>query len=69
MKFAIFVLPVKIFLLMFLLANTVLASPDEEPDCTISPSLTKSRPDSDGQPTNVSVAIQLIDIGDIDELK
>ena len=69
MKFAIFVMPLKIFLLIFLLANTVLASPDEEPDCTISPRLTKSRPDSDGPPTNVIVAIQLIDIGDIDELK
>jgi len=69
MKFAIFVISVKIFLLLFLLANTVFALPDEEPDCTIPTRLTKSRPDSDGPATQVSVAIQLIDIGDIDELK
>ena len=40
----------------------------EEPDCSIATRLTKARPDPDGPPTPVRVAIRLIDIADTNEV-
>ena len=45
------------------------AKADDDPACTIPARLTKARPDPDGPATPVRVAMRLIDLGDIDEVK
>jgi hypothetical protein len=56
-----------ILVVLFLMIPGSVAA-DEEPGCSISPRLTKSRPDRDGPPTPVRIAIRRIDGGDLDEV-
>ena len=58
----------RVILAALLLTIPGSASADEEPDCSIATRLTKARPNPDGPPTPVRVAIRLIDIGDINEV-
>ena len=63
-----FVTLCRVILAVLLLAIPGSALADEEPDCSIGTRLTKARPDPDGPPTPVRVAIRLIDVADINEV-
>jgi hypothetical protein len=53
---------------VLLLVNAGSTWADDNPNCSIPTALTKSRPNSDGPPTPVRIAIRLIDIGGINEV-
>ena len=55
-------------IVMLLLANAGSVWAGDNPNCSVPSELTKSRPNSDGVPTPVSIAIRLIDIGNINEV-
>ena len=58
----------RIIIISLLLTFQLTSWANDETDCSIPISLTKSRPNSDGPPTPVRVGIRLIDISDINEV-
>ena len=56
------------FFVTLLLVNVGVVWADDNPNCSTPTALTKSRPNSDGPPTPVRIAIRLIDIGGINEV-
>jgi gamma-aminobutyric acid receptor subunit beta len=58
----------RIMLILLLLTFQLTSRANNESDCSIPIGLTKSRPDSDGPPTPISVGIRLINVSDINEV-
>ena len=60
MKIRIIVAVGRVILVLLLLAIPVSSWADDGPDCSILTGFTKARPDPDGPPTPIRIAIRLI---------